>query len=349
MSTVAVAHISLAAAIICFYDLMMSQTHKLFFGVLTLGLLVSSPLRAGAAPLTADAPIQVPDSSGGFDFLKIDAAKNRLLANHTGNNTLDVFDLTDGKLLKHIPTGKAQDVAVDDAGGNYFVGVSQEQKIVIIDSTKLEVTSEIKLDGPADAIVLDPKRHQLYVGHDDEKELWVLDMAEKKLTATIAIPPGPEVVVYDAAADKIFQNIKTNDTVLTINPETHAIVQTWSTAPAKSPHGLAYNPSNHHLFCAGTNGKLAVLDAETGKAVGSVDIAKGVDQIAFDPSNQRIYCACGSGKISVVEDAATGPVSLGDIDSAPGAKTIACDPKTHAVWIAYASKAASFIQRFQVK
>src|SRR5438045_3891367 len=85
-----------------------------------------------AAPLAADSPIVVPDSTGGFDFLQVDAAARRLLANHTGNGTLDVFDLDSGSLLKHIPTGKAQGVAMDGVAGKYFVSVSKEQVLVII-------------------------------------------------------------------------------------------------------------------------------------------------------------------------------------------------------------------------
>jgi DNA-binding beta-propeller fold protein YncE len=325
----------------------MNQSRLSFLGSML--LLASNPLQAQSAPLVADPAIQVPDSSGGFDFLKIDEANHRLLANHTGNSTLDVFDLTDGKLLKDIKTGKAQDVAVDASAGKCYVSVSKEQKVAIVDSISLEVTSEIKLDGPADAIALDPVRHQLYVGHDDEKDLWVFDMKESKLIATIAIAAGPEVVVYDAASDRVFQNIKTNDTVLAIDAKTHTVHDTWPTAPAKAPHGLAYNPVTHHLFCAGTNGQLAVLDSESGKAVDSVEISKGVDQIVFDIFTHRVYCACGSGKISVVEDSATGVKPLGDVDSAPGAKTLACDQKSHAVWIAYADKSASYIRCFQQK
>jgi DNA-binding beta-propeller fold protein YncE len=291
----------------------------------------------------------VPDSTGGFDFIKIDAARNRLLADHTGNSSLDVFDLSDGKLLKHVPTGKAQDVDIDEEAGTYLVSVSKEQKIAVVDAAKLEVIKEIKLEGPADAIVFNPKKHELYVGHDDGKNLWVVDTRENKVAASIAIAEAPEVAVYDAASDRVFQNIKSDATVLVIDPATRAIKETWSTAPATGPHGLAYNPVTAHLFCAGANSKLSVVDARTGKNAGSVDIAKGVDQIAFDPATQRVYCACSSGKISIVQDSATGATSLGDVDSAHGARSIAWDVKGHAVWVAYADDKGSYIQRFQAK
>lgn len=299
--------------------------------------------------LVSDAAIKVPDSTGGFDFLKIDAARNRLLASHTGNNTLDVFDLADGKLLKHVPTGKAQDVAVDEESGTYLVGVSKEQKVVVVDAAKLEPIREYKLDGPSDAIVFRPKSHELYVDHDDGKDVWVFDSHTDKLVATIPIAEAPEVVIYDAASDRIFQNIKSDSTVLAIDPASHKVTATWSTAPATGPHGLAFNPVTGHLFCAGSNGKLAAVDAKTGKSAGSVDIAKGVDQIAFDAATQRVYSACGSGKICVTQDAPSGLTSLGEVDSPAGAKTIALDAKGRALWVAYGNASGSYIQRFRLK
>lgn len=299
--------------------------------------------------LVGDAAIKVPDSTGGFDFLKIDVARNRLLASHTGNNTLDVFDLADGKLIKQVPTGKAQDVAVDDEAGTYLVGVSKEKKVVVIDANKLEPIREFKLDGPSDAVVFHPKSHQLYVDHDDGKDVWVFDARTDKLVATIPIAEAPEVMVYDPASDRIFQNIKSDSTVLSIDPTAHKVTATWSTAPAKGPHGLAFNPATGHLFCAGSNGKLAVVDVKTGKSAGSADIAKGVDQIAFDEATQRVYSACGSGKICVTQDSPSGVTALGEVDSPAGARTLVFDSKGGALWVAYGNASGSYIQRFRLK
>jgi len=299
---------------------------------------------AADAPLVVGDPIVVPDSKGSFDYLQVDEANRRLLANHTGNNTLDVFDLDSGKLIKHIATGRAQGVAVDRKAGKYFVSVSREKILAIIDSKTLEKTGEVKLAGPADAIALDPKNQCVYVGHDNATNLWVIHTKSEAIVATIPIPEGPEYVLYDASTDRVFQNIKSNDSLLVIDPATQTIKETWSTAPAKRPHGLALDEKVHRLFCAGQNGKLAVMDSTNGKVLATVDIAGGVDQIAFDAGNKRVYCA-SSGSVSVVEETADGAVSLGNVKTAPGAKTITVDPQTHAVWIAYADKEAAYVRK----
>jgi hypothetical protein len=46
----------------------------------------------------------------------------------------------------------------------------------------------------------------------------------------------------------------------------------------------------HRIFVAGGNGKLAVIDTQSGKITGSTDIVTKVDQIAFDPAKQFVYC-----------------------------------------------------------
>lgn len=154
--------------------------------------LLASLTLAHSQPVKLGPAIIVPESKGGFDYLQVDQANRRLLANHTGNQTLDVFDVETGKLIKHIPTGKAQGVAVDNEAGKYYVSVSEQKKVVFIDSKTLEKTTEVLLDGPADALVLDPKNHSLYVGHDDETAVWVIDTKTAKVTATIPIAAGPE-------------------------------------------------------------------------------------------------------------------------------------------------------------
>src|SRR5207247_2099178 len=127
--------------------------------------------------------------------------------------TLDVFDVDSGKLIKHVATGKAQGVAVDAEGGKYYVSVSREKVMVIVDRETLEKKGEVKLAGPADAIAFDPKNHCAYVCHDNGTELWAVDTKGDKIAATITIPAGPEFVIYDPTSDRVFQNIKSNDSL----------------------------------------------------------------------------------------------------------------------------------------
>ncbi|MEO5714910.1 MAG: PQQ-binding-like beta-propeller repeat protein [Luteolibacter sp.] len=305
-----------------------SPAHLTALAALLLGI---PPCHAESPVLTPDAPVAVPDTKGGFDFIQVDAVGRRLLANHTRNGTFDVFDLDSGKLLKLCPTGAAQGVAVDEKGGKYYVGVSKEKKLVTIDAKTLEKTGEVTLSGPADDALFNPKNGLVYVCHDDGKDVWVIDPATGKIVASVEIGEAPEVLVYDAGADRIYQNIKSS-----------------SVAPATGPHGLALDGGTHRLFVAGANGKLVVLDSAGGKLVAEIALPPGVDQIAIDPALKLVYCPSSKqGTLAVFRETESGVESAGEITIAKGCHSVAVDPQTHAVWIAYAEGETAFIQRLK--
>jgi DNA-binding beta-propeller fold protein YncE len=306
-------------------------------------------LWAETAPLTLGQPIVVPGTKGKFDYLQIDEKMNRLLAAHTANRTLDIINLPDGKLIKSLRTGAVQGAVVDADHHKYYASVSDGEKLLIIDRQTLEITGTIPLPGPADALAYNPKNGLIYVCHDDGEDVWVVDPSTQKIVTAIKIPANPEFVVYDPVTDKLFQNIKSQPVMIVIDPQPNSVAATWSTVPAESPHGLAVNPESHRLFSAGKNGKLVVLDAVSGKSLGSVDIAEGVDQIAFDPGNQRVYCAAGQGKLTVLQETEENVKSLGDVTTPTGTHTLAVDPTTHSVWIAFAKGEESYVAELKAE
>lgn len=320
----------------------LNPTHLAAITALFAGAL---PCHAAPAILTAEGPVAVPGTKGGFDFVEVDTVGRRLLANHTRNGTLDVFDLDSGKLLKLCPTGAAQGVAVDENGGKYYVGVSKEKTLITIDAKTLEKTGEVALSGPADDALFNRKNGLVYVCHDDGKDVWVIDPATGKINASIEIGEAPEVLCYDAGADRIYQNIKSTSVVSVIDPATNKVEHDWAVAPATGPHGLALDGNIHRLFVAGANGKLAVLDTTNGKMISDLTLPSGVDQISIDPALKLIYCPSSKGTLSVFRETESGAELAGEIAIAKGCHSIAVDPQTHAVWIVYAEGEHAFVQK----
>lgn len=293
-------------------------------------------------------PIPLPGKAARFDFMETDSAKHRILAAHKGAGTLAILDLKSGKPLAEVEVGEAQGVAVDQKAHQYLLGDDGDHKIVVVDSKSLQPVGEIKVDGAVDAITFDSKNRMLYADEDNGNKVWVIDTAKKKVATAIAIPGKPEVIVYDSVTDRLYQNIKDKDSVVRIDPTTNEVDATWSTLPAKSPHGMAIDGKRGQLYVAGGNGKLVVLDLKTGKVAASADIASGTDQIAYDAAIQMVYCA-SKGFISVVKVNGTNLQSLGDVPSPKGAHTLAVDPSTHDVWVSYSDADHSYFQRFKVK
>lgn len=310
-----------------------------------IGLLVASLSASAAAPLKAESPLALSGKVGRFDFMEVDTARHRLLAAHKGAGTLEVVDLKSGKALSAVPVGQVQGLAVDRKSDTYVLGDEEEHKVVFVSAKTLKQVGEVSVSGPVDAVAVDSKNGMAYADEDDGSHVWVIDVKGRKLVATIEIPGVPEFVAYDPKTDRIYQNIKNKDSVVVINPQTNKVEAEWPTAPATGPHGAAVDSKAGHLFVAGHNGKLVMIDLNTGHIVSQADIASGTDQIAFDETSKTIYCA-SKGFISVVKVENAGLEALDNVPDHAGAHTLAVDAKSHSVWISYADDKHSYLQRY---
>jgi hypothetical protein len=125
-------------------------------------VLLALALQAGGASLKPAEPVLLEGTQGRFDFIRMDAARHRLLLAHTGNRTLDVFDVESRKLLKAVPTGAAQDAAVDVKRNRYYASVSAPPRLAIVDAGKLEMIGEVSLPAAADLMTFNPSNGLAY-------------------------------------------------------------------------------------------------------------------------------------------------------------------------------------------
>ena len=195
-------------------------------------LLLATALSAqAAAALTPGDPILLEKTKGGFDFIRIDPARHRLLLAHTGNKSFEVFDLDLRRLLKSLPTGAAQDSAVDDKNGRYFVSVSAPPKMAIVDASKLEITGDVPLPAAADLMAFNPGNGKAYVCNDTAPELWIIDPEAKKITSTLTLSgKGMEDLAVDMKSKKLFQVLKGGNFLVAIDAGNDKVLESWTTA-----------------------------------------------------------------------------------------------------------------------
>ena len=311
---------------------------------LALGLLITAWAAEQGLAWPTLASIEIPQSSGKFDFLRVDPNRHRLLAAHEKDGTSDFIDLQKHSLIARVKVGSAVDTAMDPDSKFYYVSVQEDARVAVLDATTLKEVNSIKVAGPTDAIIYEPKNHLVYVTHDDGADVWVIDPQVAKVVASVAIPGVPEAMVYDPSTDRIYLNIKTKDVVAVIDPAANAVIAQWPTAPATRPHGLALDAAGHRIFSAGANGKLVAIDTGSGGASGAsgaIDITPKVDQIALDAGSGLLYCA-GTDRMSVVRVSGGSLNRLGELATAPSARNVAVDPATRTVWTTYSDGKNSF-------
>src|ERR1700722_4705853 len=205
---------------------------KAILSLLCSSLLIITRLVSAADSLTPGNPVEVTGTQGKFDFIKVDSANNRLLACHTGNGSFDVIDLKSSKLIKSLPTGNAQGVAIDSVNNRYFVSVSKPMKMVIVDSMKLDVVGEVALPGPADLVAYHLETNRVFVCNDDKPEMWVINPMEKRIVSTINFPGGGmEDLAFDSRDKFLFQCLKDSSELAKVDLNTEKVVAKWSTSP----------------------------------------------------------------------------------------------------------------------
>jgi DNA-binding beta-propeller fold protein YncE len=324
----------------------MRMTFAPLMGCLLMALSLNAQTDAPTAPLAPGTPILLPGTSGGFDFIRVDTVGNRLLLGHEANKTFDVFDLNSKKLLKAVPTGTAQDGAVDLKRGQYYVSGNDPGRMVIVDAKTLAVTGEVPLPAASDIIGFDPDTGLVHECNDTAAEQWLIDPAAKKIVGTIKFDgKGLEDMAFDLKNKRMYQAVKGSNAIGVVDLSNNQVIASWPLAPDKNPHGIAFAPEINSVLAA-CAGKLVLLDCASGKVVATADIAPRVDEMTYDPGLHRAYCASRQGKISVVAVAAGKLSPLGDVSDESGTGDIAVDPKTHVVWVASHKGEECFVQPF---
>lgn len=324
----------------------LNLTTKISPGVVFGCAVLALAATASAAPLTAGDSIMLPGVKDGFDFIRVDTAGNRLIMGHEGNKTFDVFDLNGKKLLKAVPTSTSQDAATDVKSGKYYVSGNDPGRMVIVDSTSLEIAGEVPVPSDTDLIAFNPNTGMVYECNDKAGEVWVIDPAAKKIVTTIKVDgSGVEDLAFDPEYKHLYQAVKGKNTIAVIDVANNQVLNAWPLAPDKGPHGIAVVPDSNGLLVA-CAGKLVLMDRTSGKILATAPTGARVDEMAYDPGLHVAYCASRMGKISCVSVSADGLTALGDVPDQSGTGDIAVDPKTHTVWVASKKGDECFVQPF---
>lgn len=288
-------------------------------------------------PLVALAPpIPVP-LAGGFDYVTVDAARQRVYAAHTGAKALLIVDSKSGAVLGQVPVGPMHGVAVDPATGHVYTGNGDDRSISEVDPVAMKVLRTTNVSGPVDALVFDPTNGRIYGDEDDGTTLFVVDSKTMKLVKTIVLPGHkPEYLAIDPVTHAVYQNISDLAEVATIDPNTLAVTSVFKTSELTNNHPLQYDAAFHEIVVGGANGVMSVY-ATDGKKKFETSLGKRFDQCTLDQSTHVLACA-GSGGLTAIQIAAdVAPKIIATVAVDPGVHTVGIDAVTHDMWVVWAT------------
>ena len=276
---------------------------------------------------------------GGWDYLTMDSVGRRLYVARA--TRVMVIDIDDGKLVGEIPnTQGVHGVALLPKRNRGFTSNGGDNSVTVFDLKTLKETNRIKVGQKPDAILYDPETSRIYTCNGGSKDITAIDAETEKVVGTIKLDGRPETAVSDEKG-RLFVNLEDTNELLALDARNLKVLHRWPLAPGEEPTGLAIDLASHKLFSTCHNGKMMILDTESGSVVASPTIGKGTDAAAFDPDTGLAFSSNSDGTLTLVQKDAAGKYeAVENVQTQAGAKTMALDLKTHNIVLAAATAKA---------
>lgn len=268
---------------------------------------------------------------GGWDYLTVDTASNRLFLSR-GTHAM-VIDLGRDSVIGDIPnTLGIHGVALAPELNRGFTSNGRDSSVTIFDYKTLATIAVVKIPGRnPDAILYDPGTKRIFTMNGGTANSTAIDATNGTVVGTVDLGGKPETAVSDGG--KVYANVEDKNMIVVFDPKTLAVLAKWPLAPCEEPTGLAIDRVHRRLFAGCGNKTMAVVDMATGKVVASPAVGDGVDAAGFDPATQLAFTSNGEGSITVVhEDSPDKYTVVETVTTQRGARTMAVNPKTHRLY-----------------
>jgi len=218
--------------------------------------------------------------------------------------------------------------------GRGFVSAGRSGTVVVFDLKSLARLKEIKVTGEnPDAILYDPASQRVFTFNGRGRNATAIDAKTDEVLGTIPLDAKPEFAATDGKG-RIYVNLEDKNSLAVIDPVKLTVVSVWPIKACEEPSGLALDASHARLFPVCGNKVMPVIDATSGKVLGSAAIGEGPDAAAFDPGTGLAFASCGEGKLTVVRASPSGrPAVAQSVATQRGARTLALDLAKHRVFL----------------
>src|ERR1051326_715665 len=287
--------------------------------------------------------ISLPPAPGGdeyYDYITVDAEARRVYVSH--GTQVVVLDADNYSVVGKIGgLSRSHGIAIAKDLGKGFISDggwrpgATVQQVVFFDLKTLKVTGKVSTGQPdTDAIIYEPVTKHVFTFNGDSHNSTVIDPAKQAVVTTIDLVGKVEFPAVDGKG-MVYDNNPEKNEVVAIDARTNTIKARWPTAPEGGPTSMAIDQKTRRLFSAGRGPQfVTMMDADTGKILGSYPISGGVDANAFDPGTGLLFVSTREGMLHIYHEDSPDKLSeLEAIKTEYGAKTCQVDPKTHRVFL----------------
>jgi DNA-binding beta-propeller fold protein YncE len=294
--------------------------------------------------VTKVVPLGSPDR---WDYLVYDAPSHRVYVSH--GDRITVVDGRNGRIVgevEHMPGG-THGIAISHAAGLGYTDDGRAGEAVAFSLRTLKVVKRLKAQADSDAVTIDPASGHVFVVDGDPGDLTVIDPKLDRVVATVHVPSRLEYAVAGGNG-KVYVNGVSTSKIFRIDTATNQVDAAWPIPECTSPHGLAIDTRTHRLFSSCENGRMMVVNADTGAVVANLPIGRGTDAAAFDPVHELAFSSNGrDGTVSVIREVnADTFVPAATVKTESTARTMSVDPQTGRLYLVAATVDAKAMTAF---
>ncbi len=255
-------------------------------------VLFLQPLAWGAAfgktsSLRQMAMVYIPGNPG---FEAVAFADGHLIVSHSGDSTVDIFNVKMRRVDAQIKLTQPRGIAVDEKSGKVYVADVGAGNIAVISTRTWKLLNTIPAPLPPGPLALSPDGRTVYAGNPRHQSVSAIDLM--KLKQPVTVPLGHvDALVYDPARNLLYATLEDQRQVAVLDPSLKVLRR--YTLAASQPSALALDVEARRLYVAVRDAVVA-LDADTGSEVGRVAAPMGVDSLWLDRGSGKLYAASSS-------------------------------------------------------
>jgi hypothetical protein len=285
----------------------MTKLFAVFFIAVFSGCVIQSSAQEKQA-LRLVQTIPLPGVTGRLDHMGVDLEKKRLFVAAVANNTLEVVDLTGGKVIKSLAGFKdTQDALFLGGDVNKLYVSSLDGHVRVFQGESFWLVRDFKIEPDPNRLLYDPTKKLIYFGYSGQNagfdayervgilqpkpgagyDQLVADMIAPTPRpghlAEMAIDDNGILLACDSRADRIYQ----------FDTQKRELIKSWP-ARGDGVGDMALDRAQHRLFVGTrTPPEMTVYDSLSGKEIQSLPRPETMDGVHYDASLKRVYMTGG--------------------------------------------------------
>ncbi|MFL5296510.1 MAG: YncE family protein [Phenylobacterium sp.] len=272
---------------------------------------------------------RVAGPDGGWDYVRVDARNNRVLATHGGS--VMAIDLATKAVSSFAPGQRLHDAMPVNGGTEVLVTNGGTNTAVFFDAKGAQLASVPTGNGP-DAAGFEPRTGLALVMDHAGGQITLIDPKTHQPAGTIEVGGALEAAAVDGSG-LAYVNVEDKNEIAVVDVARKSVTARWPLAGCDAPTGIAYDAADK-LLLAACDGATVVVDAKSGKVVQTLATAKGADGIAFDARQKLAFVPAGrAGSVSVISLAGGKAAIVDTVPTQVSARTIALDERTGRLYL----------------